>query len=187
MPSFIGLMDPDEIKYELALLVIKNEMSFEVRYAPYGESPDQFIRAMCDYSHNFIPVSVQTAARVVGMPLDELHDRLKWMNGVGEQTRAERAKNLKRPAKQSRVSDPSPPPPKPLQDDDDVEGVLTLEQALSMPTITIPDAGRLFFGLSRNAAYAAARRGDIPTIRVGNRMRVVTLTIAERLKLKTTF
>ena len=34
-------------------------------------------------------------------------------------------------------------------------------------TITVPDAGREYFGLSRNAAYAAAQRGDIPTIKVG--------------------
>lgn len=31
---------------------------------------------------------------------------------------------------------------------------------------TVPEAGRLL-GLSRNAAYAAAQRGDIPTIRIG--------------------
>ena len=34
-------------------------------------------------------------------------------------------------------------------------------------TITVLDAGREYFGLSRNAAYAAAQRGDIPTIKVG--------------------
>ena len=31
---------------------------------------------------------------------------------------------------------------------------------------TVPEAGRLL-GLSRNAAYAAAQRGEIPTIRIG--------------------
>jgi excisionase family DNA binding protein len=31
---------------------------------------------------------------------------------------------------------------------------------------TIPEAGRLL-GLGRNAAYEAAKRGDIPTIRMG--------------------
>jgi Helix-turn-helix domain len=39
-------------------------------------------------------------------------------------------------------------------------------------TITVPDAGREYFGLSRNAAYAAAQRGDIPTIRIGKLLRV---------------
>jgi excisionase family DNA binding protein len=31
---------------------------------------------------------------------------------------------------------------------------------------TVPEAGQLL-GLSRNASYEAARRGDIPTIRIG--------------------
>jgi excisionase family DNA binding protein len=31
---------------------------------------------------------------------------------------------------------------------------------------TVPEAGRLL-GLSRNGSYEAAKRGDIPTIRVG--------------------
>jgi excisionase family DNA binding protein len=31
---------------------------------------------------------------------------------------------------------------------------------------TVPEAGRLL-GLGRNAAYDAAKRGDIPTIRIG--------------------
>ena len=39
-------------------------------------------------------------------------------------------------------------------------------------TISVPQAGRLYFGLSRNGSYAAAKRGDIPTVRVGNRYRV---------------
>jgi hypothetical protein len=36
---------------------------------------------------------------------------------------------------------------------------------------TIPEAGRVL-GLSRNGAYAAARRGDFLTIRVGRRLLV---------------
>jgi Helix-turn-helix domain len=39
-------------------------------------------------------------------------------------------------------------------------------------TMTVPDAGRVYFGLSRNAAYAAAKRGDIPVIRIGKKLRV---------------
>lgn len=31
---------------------------------------------------------------------------------------------------------------------------------------TVPEAGRLL-GLSRNGSYEAAKRGDIPTIRIG--------------------
>jgi hypothetical protein len=39
-------------------------------------------------------------------------------------------------------------------------------------TISVPEAGRRYFNLSRNAAYAAAGRGDIPTIRIGRLLRV---------------
>jgi hypothetical protein len=34
-------------------------------------------------------------------------------------------------------------------------------------TLTVPEAGRTYFALGRNASYEAARRGDIPTIRIG--------------------
>jgi excisionase family DNA binding protein len=36
---------------------------------------------------------------------------------------------------------------------------------------TVPEAGRLL-GLGRNSAYEAAKRGDIPTIRMGRLLRV---------------
>ena len=39
-------------------------------------------------------------------------------------------------------------------------------------TISVPEAGERYFGLGRNAAYAAAERGDIPTIRIGKLLRV---------------
>src|SRR5262249_24934330 len=39
-------------------------------------------------------------------------------------------------------------------------------------TITVPEAGKRYFGLSRDASYAAAQRGDIPTIRIGRLLRV---------------
>ena len=47
-------------------------------------------------------------------------------------------------------------------------------------TITVPEAGRRYFGLSRNGSYAAAGRGDIPTVRVGRLLRVPVRAI-ERL------
>lgn len=49
---------------------------------------------------------------------------------------------------------------------------LTIEEALSRPTISVQDAGRLFFGLGRNAAYNAAENGDFDTIRVRGRILV---------------
>jgi excisionase family DNA binding protein len=39
-------------------------------------------------------------------------------------------------------------------------------------TITVPEAGKKYLGLSRNAAYAAAGRGEIPTVRIGRLLRV---------------
>lgn len=40
------------------------------------------------------------------------------------------------------------------------------------PTVSIPEAGRLF-GLDRNAAYRAARQGYLPTVQVSERRWVV--------------
>jgi len=39
-------------------------------------------------------------------------------------------------------------------------------------TISVPAAGRRYFGLGKNASYAAAARGEIPIIRIGSRLRV---------------
>ena len=39
-------------------------------------------------------------------------------------------------------------------------------------TIFVPEAGRRYFGLSRNGSYAAAARGEIPTIEIGRLKRV---------------
>lgn len=61
---------------------------------------------------------------------------------------------------------------------------MTVDEALSRPTISVPDAGRLFFGLARNAAYDAAKSGDIPTIRVGGRIMVPVAPLAAKLGLQ---
>jgi hypothetical protein len=39
-------------------------------------------------------------------------------------------------------------------------------------TLTVPEAGRRYYGLSGAASYAAAARGEIPTIRIGRLLRV---------------
>lgn len=64
---------------------------------------------------------------------------------------------------------------------------MTLDEALSRPTISVPDAGRLFFGLARNAAYDAAKSGHIQTIRVGGRIVVPVAPLAAKLGLRTNF
>jgi hypothetical protein len=45
------------------------------------------------------------------------------------------------------------------------------------PTMSVPEAGDLYFGLSRNASYEAAKRGDIPTIRIGGRLFAVVAAL----------
>jgi len=42
----------------------------------------------------------------------------------------------------------------------------------SPQTISVPEAGKKYFGLSRDGSYRAAERGEIPTIRVGRLLRV---------------
>jgi hypothetical protein len=37
-------------------------------------------------------------------------------------------------------------------------------------TMTIPEAGKRYFGLSRNGSYDAAARGEIPTIKIGKKL-----------------
>jgi Helix-turn-helix domain len=49
-------------------------------------------------------------------------------------------------------------------------------------TISVPEAGRVYFGLARNAAYEAARRGDIPVIRIGRMMRVPIVALERMLE-----
>jgi len=48
-------------------------------------------------------------------------------------------------------------------------------------TMTVPDAGRIYYGLSRNGSYEAAKRGDIPTIKIGRLLRVPVRALEEML------
>ena len=49
-------------------------------------------------------------------------------------------------------------------------------------TLTVPDAGRTYFSLGRNASYEAARRGDIPTIKIGRLLRVPVVALERKLE-----
>lgn len=68
-----------------------------------------------------------------------------------------------------------------------MEILMTLSEALSQPTISVPEAGSVFFGISRDAAYTAARNGEIPTIKIGKKFRVPVAPLAEKLGLRATF
>ena len=48
-------------------------------------------------------------------------------------------------------------------------------------TLTVPEAGRRYFDLGRNASYEAARRGDIPTIKIGRLLRVPVVALERKL------
>jgi hypothetical protein len=49
-------------------------------------------------------------------------------------------------------------------------------------TLTVPEAGKRYFGLGKNASYEAARRGDIPTIRIGHLLRVPIVALDRMLE-----
>ncbi len=49
-------------------------------------------------------------------------------------------------------------------------------------TISVPEAGRTYYGIGKNASYEAARRGDLPVIRIGRLLRVSVPAMEERLK-----
>lgn len=50
---------------------------------------------------------------------------------------------------------------------------------MSRETLTIEEAARML-GIGRNSAYEAARRGEIPTLRIGRRL-VVPRAALERI------
>ena len=59
-----------------------------------------------------------------------------------------------------------------------------LKLLLSRPTASIPDTGRVCFGLCRNASYAAAKNGDIAVIKIGGSKLVPTSWIRKTLGLE---
>jgi hypothetical protein len=52
----------------------------------------------------------------------------------------------------------------------------------SSKTLSVPDAGRKYFGLGRNASYDAAKRGDLPVIKIGGRLRVSIIALEKMLE-----
>src|SRR4051812_6906716 len=53
-------------------------------------------------------------------------------------------------------------------------------KATVSPTLTVEQAGHEL-GISRNSAYEAAKRGDIPTIRIGRRILVPRVALERML------
>ena len=51
----------------------------------------------------------------------------------------------------------------------------------SPKTLSVPEAGKKYFDLSRGASYAAAARGDLPTIKIGRKLRVPLVALERML------
>lgn len=49
-------------------------------------------------------------------------------------------------------------------------------------TISVPEAGRTYFELGRDGSYEAAKRGDIPVIKLGRRLRVPVAALERMLE-----
>jgi excisionase family DNA binding protein len=56
----------------------------------------------------------------------------------------------------------------------------TLRAAPQRATLSIPEAARLL-GISRNACYEAARRGELPVLRIGARILVLLAPLTAML------
>jgi hypothetical protein len=48
-------------------------------------------------------------------------------------------------------------------------------------TLSVPEAGRKYFGLSKNGSYIAAARGDLPVVRIGSLLRVPVRALEKML------
>jgi hypothetical protein len=55
------------------------------------------------------------------------------------------------------------------------------DEADAPKTLSVPEAGRRYFDLAKNASYEAARRGDFPVIRIGARLRVPVIALERML------
>ncbi len=61
---------------------------------------------------------------------------------------------------------------------------MTIDEALTRPTISVPEAGKLFFGLGRDASYRAAKDKHFETIKVGGSILVPVAPLAAKLGLQ---
>jgi Helix-turn-helix domain len=53
-----------------------------------------------------------------------------------------------------------------------------------LPTLDVPEAGRRYFGLSRGGSYDAAKRGDLPVVRIGRRLRVPIVALERMMNVE---
>jgi hypothetical protein len=53
-------------------------------------------------------------------------------------------------------------------------------------TMSVPEAGRRYFNIGKNASCDAAKRREIPVIRIGGRLRVAVVALERMLEQATT-
>jgi excisionase family DNA binding protein len=71
-----------------------------------------------------------------------------------------------------------------LAGDTQYEGIADrLERLLNAPTVSVPDAARLL-GVGRSTVYTAVKSGEVPSIRVGNRVRIPSRWVRQVLQLQ---
>ena len=58
----------------------------------------------------------------------------------------------------------------------------TPDELAQRKTISVPEAGRVYYELGKNGSYAAAERGDIPTVKVGRLLRVPVEAMEKKLR-----
>ena len=58
---------------------------------------------------------------------------------------------------------------------------MTTSNAEGPKTLSVPIAGKQYFDLGKNASYEAARRGDLPVIQIGGRLRVPVVALERML------
>ncbi|MGW0251059.1 helix-turn-helix domain-containing protein [Nocardia goodfellowii] len=69
---------------------------------------------------------------------------------------------------------------------DEVSEYRTLLQRLqSRPTVSVADAAQLL-GIGRSTVYGAVKSGEVPAVRVGNRVRIPSRWVREILQLQAT-
>ncbi|MGF6824008.1 hypothetical protein M2317_002933 [Microbacterium sp. ZKA21] len=57
----------------------------------------------------------------------------------------------------------------------------TIDEWKQIPQTDVVTAGREFYGLGETASYGAARRGEIPTLRIGRKLIVPVRRVLEQL------
>lgn len=57
-----------------------------------------------------------------------------------------------------------------------------MQRVMTLPMVDLVDTS-MVLGVGRSCAYAAAEKGDIPSVRIGNKLRVPTSALREMLKL----